>query len=212
MALNTYATLRSSIAEWLKKSGDTTLVARIPDFIALAEEQHKADIRIREMQTSETITLNSGTFDLSTLTRFLEVQALQLQGGSNRVLTFASLPTLLTTYASSASGEPEQYSISGNSLIVRPTPDGTYSATLYYFQAFEPLSDSVTTNALLTRSPKAYLYGALLQTAPYLYNDERMNTWEIMYRRTVEELADQDERARFNGASLTINVDNAVTP
>lgn len=214
MALNTYSTLQSSVSEWIKKAGDPTLVARIPDFISLAEEQHKADIRIREMQTSETITLTAGvgTYALSNLTRFLEVQAIQLNGGSKAVLPFSSLPTMLTKYANAASGEPQEYSISGGNLIFRPIPDSAYSLTIYYFQAFEPLSDSVTTNTLLTRSPAAYLYGTLLQTAPYMYDDPRLATWETLYRRAIEQLTAQDNRSRFNGASLTIKLDTGINP
>jgi hypothetical protein len=214
MALNTYATLQSSVSEWLKKAGDPTLVSRIPDFIALAEEAHKADLRLREMQVSETITITagSGTFDLSTLTRYLELRSLQLQGGSNSVLTFASLPTLLTSYANAGSGEPQQYTIDGDNLIVRPTADGAYNATIYYYQAFEALSDSNQTNALLTRSPGAYLYGTLLQTPAYLYDDARIQTWQVLYSRAIEQLENQDNRSLYNGASLTINVDGRVTP
>lgn len=214
MAINTYATLQTSISGWLKKAGDSDLVDRIPDFITLAEEQHKADIRIREMQTSGTVTLTAGTgtYALSNLTRFLELQALQLNGGSKAVLTFSSLPTLLTKYANAASGEPQEYSISGGNLILRPVPDSAYTLTAYYFQAFEPLSDSVTTNDLLTRSPSAYLYGALMQSAPYLYDDARVATWETLYRRAVEQLAEQDDRSRFNAASLTIKLDTGISP
>jgi hypothetical protein len=55
---------------------------------------------------------------------------------------------------------PEVYCIENNQIRLGPAPDTTYTARItYYYQL--ALSDSQTTNWLLTAYPTAYLYGSL---------------------------------------------------
>ena len=57
MAINTYATLQSSIANWLDRSD---LTDRIPDFIALAEARINRVLRVRQMETVKLISMLNG--------------------------------------------------------------------------------------------------------------------------------------------------------
>ena len=64
MALTTYTELKSSIANWLNRDDLTTEIAG--DFIALAESDFNAKLRIRQMEQVDTITINAETVTVPT--------------------------------------------------------------------------------------------------------------------------------------------------
>ena len=99
----------------------------------------------------------------------------------------------------SAPGIPKYFTIIGNQIRVSPSPDATYTAELVYFAKLDKLSDSVTTNWLLTSSPDAYLYGALMQAAPYLKDDERVAVWGTLYNTAIESIKFADQNASASG-------------
>ena len=59
MALATYSDLKTSIANWLNRSDLTTEIAN--DFIVLAEADFNSKLRVRKMNTSTSITIDSET-------------------------------------------------------------------------------------------------------------------------------------------------------
>jgi len=64
------------------------------------------------------------------------------------------------------------------------------------------LSDAAPTNWLLTESPDIYLYATLVQSAPYLKEDERTGIWSSFYEKLVEDMRIADERARIGSSKL----------
>lgn len=201
MALSTYAELRTSIADWLNRSD---LSATIPDFISLAEAQIERTLRTRQMIVRANASLDAqyGTVPSD----FLEVKSLKLTSTNPPTpLSFMSIDALDQQSSSyTASGKPKFFGVVGNQLRVQPTPDGTYTAELTYFAKLTKLSNSVTSNWLLASSPDIYLYGALLQAAPYLQDDARIQTWATLYERALNDLRTADDRAASSGGSLLI--------
>ena len=115
--------------------------------------------------------------------------------------TLNSLDTLQnTTYLSS--GKPLFFAIVGENFRVLPTPDSTYAYELVYYADLAKLSVSNTTNWLLTQAPDIYLYGALLQAAPYLQNDERIPVWVALYTKGIDDLRLADDRSTQTGTML----------
>ena len=199
MALSTYAELRTSIGDWLNRSD---LSATIPDFISLAEAQIERTLRTRQM-----IVRANASFDRqygAVPSDFLEVKSLKLTSTNPPTpLSFLTID-LLDEQSSSytASGKPKFFGVVGNQLRILPTPDGTYTTELTYFAKLTKLSNSVTTNWLLTSSPDIYLYGALLQAAPYLQDDARIQTWATLYERALNDLRTADDRGASSGGTL----------
>ena len=66
------------------------------------------------------------------------------------------------------------------------------------------LSDAAPTNWLLTKAPMIYLYGALLQTAPFTGDDGRIATWGKLYTQAVRGLAHNDAVKRLSGATTRV--------
>jgi hypothetical protein len=54
----------------------------------------------------------------------------------------------------------------------------------------------------LTQAPDIYLYGALLQAAPYLQDDARINVWSQLYQSGIEQLTVADDRGASSGGVL----------
>jgi hypothetical protein len=199
MALSTYAELRTSIGDWLNRSD---LAATIPDFISLAEAQIERTLRTRQM-----IVRANASFDTeygAVPSDFLEVKSLKLTSTNPiKPLEFLSIGDMDETRSQyTASGKPRFFTVVGNQLRIAPTPDGTYTAELIYFAKLTKLSNSVTSNWLLASSPDIYLYGSLLQAAPYLQDDARIQTWATLYERALNDLRTADARASTSGGSL----------
>jgi hypothetical protein len=75
-----------------------------------------------------------------------------------------------------------------------------------YYAKIPTLSDSVTTNWLLTYHPDIYLYGALLHSAPYLKEDERASTWAALYSAAVARVNTASSRSTASGSGLRLKI------
>jgi hypothetical protein len=134
---------------------------------------------------------------------FLEVKSLKLQTNPITPLQFEtidSLDNLQQQYPSSS--KPRFFSIVGAQIRTVPVPDSSYTAELTYYAKLTKLSSTVTVNWLLTAAPDVYLYGALLQAAPYLKDDARISVWATMYTSAMEDLQVADDRGATSGGAL----------
>lgn len=199
MALSTYAELKTSIGDWLNRSD---LSATIPDFISLAEAQVERTLRTRQMIVRANADFNAqyGAVPAD----FLEVKSLKLTSTNPPTpLSFMTIDNLDEQSAHyTASGKPKFFGVVGNQLRILPTPDATYTTELTYYAKLTKLSNVVTSNWLLASSPDVYLYGALLQAAPYLKDDARIQTWATLYERALNDLRVADDRGASSGGVL----------
>ena len=202
MALSTYTELQAAMADWLMR---TDLTAAIPDFIALAEEEHNTSLRVREMLV-RAVTSPAADEPYENLPGdFLELKAIQFNSDPIHVPQYRT-PAWLRAYrkhTASTSGTPSFYSIEGSQLLFEKTPADVELEILYY-QKIPALSVSNTTNWLLTSHPSVYLYGALLQSAPYLKDDDRVAIWDTLYQRGLAKLQSADQAAEVNGPPIAV--------
>lgn len=198
MALDTYADLKASLANWLHRAD---LEALIPDFIRLAEIQMNADVTSRSMETRAVLTATAGDANLDLPGDVLDIRRLQVLGSFNRVLIYRSADEVAQENPLSRSGVPEVFMVHGSSLELAPIPDSNYSIELLYYQRIPALSDANPTNWLLTICPNAYLYGALLAAQPYLINDERIPMIQSLYRQAVDGLNSIDW---YSGSTMRV--------
>lgn len=208
MALDDYDALKASMADWLMRSD---LTAAIPDFIALAEEDHNTTLRVREMLV-RAVTVPAADEPYENLPGdFLELKAIQFNSDPLTVPKYRT-PAWLRAYRRSSSNEggtPLFYSIEGSQFLFDRTPSDVELEILYY-QKIPALSDSNTTNWLLTNHPSVYLYGALLQSAPYLKDDERVAIWDTLYQRGLQKLQAADQAAEINGPPIVVTPRKAL--
>lgn len=204
MALTNYSELKTAISNWLDR---TDLDDRIPEFIALAETRHRRDFKIRRMETRVTASTIANTEYYTLPDNFVAMRNIQLNTDPKTALEYLTPEQMDRVRAGSSTGKPKAYSIIGNTFQLRPIPDGVYEIEMLYFKYFTALSDSNTTNDMLTFHPDAYLYAALVEAEPYLYNDKRLQTWSALYDRAKKDIIDSNERDRHSGVAPTTRID-----
>lgn len=198
MAITTYAELKAAIGEWLNRDD---LDSVIPNFISLAEAQFNRTIRHRKMVVRADATLDTPYFAVPG--DWLQTIRFQLNTNPVTPLLFVTPEQALEeTQVYSAAQQPLFFAMIGEQFQVVPAPDGSYDAELLYYGKIPALSDSNTTNWLLTESPDLYLYGALAQTAPYLKEDERLGIWAGLYQKLFDDMMQADERSRIGSSKL----------
>lgn len=196
MPLTTYAELKTAVADFLDRDDLSTVSA---DFVTLAEAQLQRELRHPEMEKRATATIDARFSAVPS--DFLAPIRLHLST-KYRALDLVSLDEMARWRALSddTADEPKRYTVVGSEFEFEPTPDDSYTLELYYRRTLPALSDADTSNWLLTRAPDAYLYGALLQSAPYLQEDARVQTWAALYREAIQGLNREAENWRFGGA------------
>ena len=202
MALNTYSALKTSIANWLNRSDLTSEISE--DFIVLTEKDFNSKLRIRKMITTD----SSFTVDAETValpTGFLQIRDMYIvEGGTKYALHYITPAQMDQIKGSSTSGQPSTFTIIGDNFRFAPTPASSYTATINYYKAFDALSDSNTTNYILTNHPAIYLYGSLYHAANFLGGVEpaRLQQWQGMYSTALERLERNDREDQYGNAPL----------
>lgn len=200
MALTTYTELKTSIGDWLNR---TDLTSAIADFISLSEAQIERQLRTRQMITRANADISTEYAALPS--DFLETKSFKLTS-TNPVTplifqTIDALDDLSRTF--SAVSRPKYFGIVGAQVRVVPVPDATYTTELIYYAKLSKLSSTVSTNWLLAASPDIYLYGSLLQAAPYLQDDARIPVWSNLYDRALTDLQTADDRGATSGGAMS---------
>lgn len=203
MALTNYTELKASVADWLNREDLTT---QIPDFISLLEARLNRTLRVREMLTKRRSTASNAYIKLPF--DYLETYQLQLPpaatGQSNPPLTYIGPDEAAVLRAKNITGNTRYYTIIDGAFELIPAPtSGGVELTITYYAKIPQLSAAQTTNWLLTKAPDLYLYGTLLNAAPYLQNDERIPTWSSLMTAAFDELVMDSERASRSRTSLT---------
>ena len=204
MAISNYSELKTAIASWLDR---TELTDIIPDFIALAETRHKRDFKIRRMETRVTANTIDGSEFYSLPDDYVAMRNIKLNTDPKTPLEFLTPEIMDRLNAGSSKGTPKAYTIKGNNIELRPIPDSAYQIEVSYYKHFTALSDSNTTNDMLTHHPDIYLYGALVEAEPYLQNDKRIQVWSGYYDRAKQDIITSNERDRHSGTTPVTRID-----
>ena len=209
MALTSYSTLKTSIANWLNRTDLTDEIA--DDFIALTEADFNSKLRIRKMINQATITIDSETESLPT--GFLQVRNFYILSGSTkyplRYITPSQMDQLRGT---STSGTSQSYTILGDTLRFSPKPDSSYTGYLNYYKSFDALSDTNTSNWILTNHPAIYLYGSLYHASNFLGGIEpsQAQQWLQMYGTAMERLETTDREDQYSGSPLQVRSEDTI--
>tara|TARA_R100001463_G_scaffold23959_1_gene57215 strand:- start:60 stop:686 length:627 start_codon:yes stop_codon:yes gene_type:complete len=208
MALNTYTALKASIADFLNRDDLTSV---IPDFIALAEAQINRDIRHWKMEARSSGQQSSGDEYMQIPADWVETIRLHLTGTGTSVVNLVSRDAMADKRQADedASGTPRMYTHADGQFQLYPTPSTDTDFELLYYQKVPSLSSN-SDNWLLLEAPDVYLYGALLHSAPYLAEDQRVAVWAQMYSASVARLNEASDNARYSGSGLKLKVRGLV--
>jgi len=184
MAFDTFSNLKTAIANYLNRDD---LTAFIGDFITLTESRLNRELRVREMVNTDTSTTTvAGTQSYSLPSGFLEASAVIYQSNPYRTLRFMANGDFYRQYnTTQTSGLPTFFTIVGEKILLGVAPDSAQTLQIDFYKTLSPLSESNTTNTILTNYPELYLYGALAESSPFLMQDERLNTWAGLYKEAL---------------------------
>jgi hypothetical protein len=206
MSLTTYGGLKASVADWLLR---TDLTTQIVDFVYLAESELARRVRRSSVRTTISIVDRDTTLPSDAA----ELRSIYLQSGEaykDLPLQVVS-PEVLAEMRARRGGvayRPMWASLLGHHLLVAPDPNKSYTAEVIYFQKLSFLTGGgdTATNVLLTEAPDAYLYGTLLQAAPFLEHDQRMATWQTKFDNAIEQLNNVRDREEYNASIRPIRL------
>ena len=205
MAINTFTTLKSAIADFLNRDD---LTSAIENFIALAEAQINRDIRHWKMETRASGQQSASDEYSQIPTNWMETIRFHITDNGTSPLELISRAAMADKRASNndAIGTPTHYTHADGQFQFYPTPSSEINTELLYYAKTTALSSSNADNWLLLEAPDVYLYGALLHSAPYLGEDERVAVWAQMYSASVSRLNEASEIARFSGSGLKLKI------
>ena len=202
MAIGTFAQLKTATANWLDRSD---LTDRIPEFITLAEARFNRVLRIRDMETVSTaISTTAGTREYNLPTGFVQMKEFHLSTDPITPLAYITPEMMSRMQAGSSKSKPQVFTIIADKVRLGPNPDAVYTTSMLYYKAFTALSDSATTNDMLTNNPDVYLYGTLLEAEPFIMNDERVQLWAIAFKQAIDDIQNQDNKDRHSGSQLRV--------
>jgi hypothetical protein len=214
MSISTYAELNTAVVNWLARDD---LTSRIPEFIALAEAKFNRSLRCRQMEIRSTTTLDTSSDEPQMMSMPTDFQSMR----SFKITNFTGQPRL--EYMSDAqmdeyrlaigntSSRPRYFSIFGSEIELAPTPDSNYVLEMKYRATIPALTASNTTNWLLTLAPDIYLYGTLLESAPYIKEDARIQTWGAGMTAALDGLNSLSQESGYGSGPLVARV-SGVTP
>jgi hypothetical protein len=198
MAITNYGELKTAVADWLNRDD---LTAVIPTFIDIAHAKLNRRLRVREMLQRSTA--NVTTQYTSLPNGFLSMRNIQLNVTTPKALEYLTSEQMDQERArGNTAREPVYYTIIGETIEVFPSPDASYEIELAYHKSLPALSADADTNWLLTKAPDAYLYGALLQAAPYLKDTAETGLWLQAHDMVVSELERDSDKALYGGGTL----------
>jgi hypothetical protein len=198
MALSTFGDVKTAIGVYLDRAD---LAGYIPDFVRLAERRiaygssdpyPSQPLRVPAMQTRTTGTITSNAIAFPT--GFLEPILVRATSGSSQwQLEGADLGTFTKLQNSELTNNftdlPTVYVILNNRIETAGLGASDY--ILDYYKAFDALSADADTNWLLTNAPDVYLFGALIESAPFLMDAQSTHllpAWYGMYKAAINSL------------------------
>lgn len=212
-----FASLQTAVTEYLARDQDATLIARIPTFIQLAEAKFNRVLFTRQMETRSTTSVDITTAEpefISLPTDFQSMRRIRISSVTGKptlqFLTGEQMEEYRYAVGNSA-GQPLYFSVLGTELELAKTPDANYTLEMVYRANIPALTSTNTTNWLITAAPDAYLYGTLLEAAPYMKDDQRIATWAQGLSTVIDGINSIALTSTFNAGPMQVRA-SGVTP
>lgn len=207
-ALSDYCTLIRSWTD-IEDLSDAVITQWVRD----AEERINNELRVTEMVAREYATLDDNCIALpADWNEFLYVR---VKGG--RPFDFISnhdywelqdLPQVSPQPGQPSgevypwAGKKQLYTLIGNTLFVWPPvdPEAHVNVEIAYFRKLAPLDFSA--DPVFVTYPTIYRNCTLAAGAPYLVEDERLQTWATLATAAIEKANVAAKKARFSGSPI----------
>lgn len=203
----TYATLTENVINYLERD-DERLISSIPTFIMLGARRIARDLKILGLKVAITSNFTPNESVFAKPTRWLNDSSFNIGTGDNyntrQFLQQRSYEWCRTYWPDpTVTGTPKYYasSYNYNFWFVVPTPAFAYPYEILYYETPQLISETVSINFLTGNAPNLFLYATLLETAPYLKDDERIAVWTNYYEKAKNALSEEDHKRIYDAFS-----------
>lgn len=196
----TFTSLQEDVRRYLERGyvDDTTVYEQLPRLINLAERAIATELKFQGFINVVVTSLVAGTSVYDKPDRWRQTVSINFGTGTDnnsRTSLFPRSYEYCRYYwpDSTVEDQPEFYADYDYAhWLVVPTPDANYPMEVVYYQQPPLLDDTNETNWLTDYAPNALLYRTLLETVPFLKNDDRIPTWQAMYAQQMQNINTQD--------------------
>ncbi|MGB9116824.1 phage adaptor protein [Bradyrhizobium sp.] len=207
--------LQAAVTEYLARDQDATLIARIPTFIQLAEAKFNRQLFVRQMEQRSTALIDTTSSEpefISLPSDFQSMRRVRLSGVTGKPCLEFKSGTQMDEYRfgiSDVAAKPRYFTVFGDEIELAPTPDQNYTVEMIYRTNIPSLGTNAD-NWLLALAPDLYLYGALLESAPYIKEDGRIQTWGLGFTSALNDLNNLGLTSTFNAGPMTVRASGAT--
>jgi hypothetical protein len=200
----TYNSLLDDLRAYLERGAtlatDPTVYEMLPMLIGMAERRLARELKIQGTVNVVTSLLVIGQSVYDKPDRWRETVSMFVgigTGNNTRSEIYPRAYEYIRSYwpNPTTTGTPRFYADYDYShWLIAPTPVAALPMEILYYELPPLLDDTNQTNWFTEYAPNALLYATLLESAPFLKNDERIATWEGFYNRSVAALNGEDIR------------------
>ena len=205
----TYNSLLEDARRYLERGNsitDPVVYEQLPRLVALAEKRLAKELKLQGYEQYYYWQMQAGVYvyekpDLwrETKTLTIGVNLLPADTGHNtRVTLFPrTLEYLRDSYWRNPvlTGQPKFYAEYGpDNIWISPTPAEAHPSEWGIWGLPPPLNDELQSNWFTQYAPNLLLYATLLESQPFLKNDDRIQVWQSMYDRAALSYLNEDAR------------------
>jgi len=195
--ITSYSTLQTAVADYLARDD---LTSYIPNFIQNAENKLYRTLNLRNEETALSVAISSSVAAVPS--DFKALKLAYVDDTPVRLLKWVTLDEIYRDYPyRSYSSTPYVISREGSNFVFGPPAEDGTLAGIYYAK-LDSLSDTNTTNWYTDNAPEVLLYGALLESAPFIKDDPRLIVWQQLLVDAVESLDIEDRNAQTSMGPL----------
>ena len=162
--------------------------------------------KTRSQDTRTTLTTSADNAYVSLPTDMRSIRNVKVMNNPRVTLRYLSPLQVKKEYATTGTGLPRVYSVIGDNLFLAPTPDSILNIELTYKASVSSLSDSNTTNTILTRFPDLYLYASLFHAYTYLLDEQRATQYNALVENILQSIRIDEEKGNY-GVGLEMRGD-----
>ena len=196
-----YTELVAAVQDYLVQ--DDISSTNVDTFIELCEAKLNRELRHTLMTQTHTDTLTT-TGKLVMPADFIELVSHIVTATPSITPEYYPPNELALMQANMTPSRPVYYTLntelSGTDPYIEmsfaPLPSESFTYNMKYIADLPSLSSGQTTNWLVSRYPDVYLYGCLLEAAPFLVDDARIQTWGAMFAQSKASVMTVSQRGQ----------------
>lgn len=191
----TYTSLLEDLRRYLERGftqeSDPYVYEQLPRLITLAERRIARELKVEGFIVPVTTTLQAGVSVYAKPDRWRDTVSMRINSNAIQARSYEYIRNYWPD--PEQTGTPSFYAdYDYQHWLIAPAPAVDTEIEILYYEQPRFLGDETQTNFITEYAPDMLLYGSLLEAAPYLKNDQRLQIWQSLYDRAAQALSGED--------------------